>query len=104
VEILIGEKMNGKFPDWAEWRGLSDEQREYELYRVLSFLSEGLDSTQQKYARIKENCNMQVGDCGEKFRGLENEIKEKKLWDRTAATFGGAIGGALAYLGIKMGG
>lgn len=96
--------MNGKFPDWAEWRGLSDEQRQYELYRVLSFLSGEANSAKSEYVQIKKDCTLQVGACAGKFQALEDKIKEKKLWDRTAATFGGAIGGALAYLGIKMGG
>ena len=96
--------MNGKFPDWNEWRGLTNEQREYELYRVLSFLSGEATLAKSEYSQIKKDCMVQVGNCAGKFQELDDKIKAKKFWDRTTATVGGAIGGAVAYLVTKIGG
>jgi hypothetical protein len=96
--------MNGKFPDWNEWRGLTNEQREYELYRVLSFLSGEATMAKSEYSQIKKDCMLQVGTCAGKFQELDDNIKAKKFWDRTAAAIGGAVGGAITALGIKIGG
>ncbi len=96
--------MNGHFPDWDEWRGLTGDQREYELYRVLAFLSGEASIAKTECARIKKDCTIQVGTCAGKFQALDDKIKAKKFWDRTTATVGGIIGGAIAYLATKMGG
>jgi hypothetical protein len=47
---------------------------------------------------------LQVGTCAGKFQELDDNIKAKKFWDRTAAAIGGAVGGAITALGIKIGG
>jgi len=88
---------NGYFPDWDEWKNLTQEQREYEQYRILNFVH-------AETKAIRHACSKRMEECSGKFRCIEDSVEKKKWWDRTAAGGGGIIGGALAYLGLKIGG
>jgi hypothetical protein len=81
--------MANGMPSWEEWRNLSQDQREYSLYKVLSDL----------YHREKDRDNL----CRE--RGAEIEtLKKKKLWNNTVAAVVGAVTGVLTALGVRIGG
>ena len=96
--------MNGYFPDWDEWRGLTNEQRDYELYRVLSFLHADSKQARLDSETMRESCRMQVAECEKRFQNIQDEVRSKRWLDRTVATVSAAIGGALAYIGIRIGG
>lgn len=81
------------FPDWEEWSGLSDDQRQYSLYKMLRALHGRLD-------QMAHGCVEQKIICTERFQRMQN----RKFFDTTIAAVGGAISGLLGALGIKMGG
>jgi len=71
-----------KMPSWEEWNSqLTDEQRQYSLYKIL-------ESINKKLADREES-------CGERFTRLE----KRKKWNSTESLFGGIIGGILAVIG-----
>ena len=88
---------NGYFPDWDEWRDLTTEQKEYELYKILNFVHA---ETQD----IKETCQKRINICSQEFDCIKKEIDSKRFIERVITGGTGLIGGALAYLGFKIGG
>lgn len=84
---------NGHMPSWEEWNEqLSDEQRQYSLYKVL-------DSLDNRISCREDECEKRMVICKNEFESL----KKRKWFDRGAALVGGAISGALGALGIKIG-
>jgi len=85
----MGAAMANGMPSWEEWRELSQDQRDYSLYKVLVDL----------YHRERDRDNL----CRE--RGAEIEIlKKRKICDRTVAAVVGAVTGVLTALGVRIGG
>lgn len=85
--------MSNGMPDWDEWKGLTQDQRDYSLYKVLTELS------RQECTR-DATCSKRLIECNTHFEKLE----KRKWLDRGAAIAGGAVAGLLGALGIKIGG
>lgn len=85
--------MANGMPDWSEWNGLTQEQRNYSLYKVLAELS-------KHDCNREEACTKRLIDCSTHFAKLD----KRKWLDRGAALIGGAVSGVLGALGIKWGG
>jgi len=80
--------MNNAMPSWEEWNEqLSEEQRQYSLYKILQ-------SMDGKLAQCPERYNQ----CDQRFRKLEN----RKWIDRASSGLGGVIGGILAVIGKTL--
>jgi hypothetical protein len=74
--------MSNGMPSWDEWKNLSEDQRDYSLYKILYDL----------YHR-------------DRAHGEDIEIlKKRKLCDRTVAAVVGAVTGILTALGVRIGG
>ena len=91
--------MSDGMPTWEEWdKQLTEEQRRYSLYKVLSDL----------YARDCERtelCDGRLKHCLGLFREHEAEItglKNRKKFDTTISGVFGLVGGALAMIGKKL--
>ncbi len=85
--------MSNGMPSWEEWNEqLSEEQRKYSLYKVLSDLSDRM------YLR-DEFCKGRLSVCTDHFLKLD----KRKWFDRTISMIVGAITGIAAALGIKIG-
>ena len=61
---------NGKMSSWEEWNGLTEEQRQYSLYKTLQSLDNRLSS-----------------------------VENRKVVDKVCAVAGGIGGGFLAVIG-----
>ena len=79
--------------NWAEWKGLTQDQRDYEQYKILIELS------QREYKR-NDLCSARLITCTEHF----DKLDKRKWFDRGAALAGGFASGILGALGIKWGG
>jgi hypothetical protein len=83
--------MNGNMPGWDEWNGLTKEQRDYSLYKVLAELS-------VHDCRMDKACLARLEACNGRFKTLER----RKWFDRGVAAFTGIITGIAAAIGIKL--
>lgn len=73
---------NGDMPSWEEWNEqLSEEQRQYSLYKILESIDKKLKSREV--------------ECGKRFAKLET----RKKWNSAESLCGGIIGGILAIIG-----
>lgn len=79
---------NGDMPSWDEWHGLTEEQREYSLYKTL-------DAINQKVQGYDTLCGERKETCDSRFEKIEH----RKLYHMAASTVGGVIGGIIAVIG-----
>lgn len=79
---------HGEMPSWDEWHGLTEEQREYSLYKTL-------DSINHKIQSDDALCLERKGTCDARFE----KIEKRKLYHMAASTIGGIIGGIIAVIG-----
>lgn len=81
-------------PDWEEWsEHLTEEQRKYSLYKILSDL----------YRRecVRDcTCKAQLMECKNRF----DKLDKRKWFDKGIAVICGLISGIAGALGIKIGG
>lgn len=79
-------------PDWKEWSTeLTEDQRKYKLYEVLTALS-------------IHDC-ARVAACQERYDACQihfNKLEKRKWFDRGVAVVSGGITGVLTALGIKI--
>jgi len=86
--------MPNGMPSWEEWNEqLTNEQRQYSLYKVLA------DLDKRELIR-DELCSTRLIVCDGRFKVLE----KRKWLDRGSAVAGGFVSGLLGALGIKWGG
>lgn len=89
-----------KMPTWEEWSSLSDEQREYSLYKVLVALS-------SHDSRLDAACAARVEACSTRFEKLDGKIdnvKKHRWFDKMVSTIIGAAVGVATAIGILFGG
>jgi hypothetical protein len=84
--------MSDGMPNWEEWSGLTEEQRQYSLYKVLADLY-------HRECKRDELCASRMDGCEARFKTLEN----RKWADKGVALVAGLISGLLGALGIKIG-
>ncbi len=83
--------MNGNMPSWDEWNGLTQEQRDYSLYKVLGDLS-------RNDCQREDDCLRRLLNCNSHFEKLE----KRKWFDRGVAAVTGVATGIAAALGLKL--
>lgn len=86
--------MSNGMPSWDEWSGLSAEQREYSLFKVLSDLY-------SRECHRDETCDRRLALCTDNFAKQTADIlllKERKRFDTSIATVAGLVGGALVWV------
>lgn len=74
-------------PSWSEWNNLTEDQKEYELYKTLSQLAN------QDFC-MSTNCRQRLEACESRFK----KIEARKYFDKTLNLIGGIIGGFIAVL------
>ena len=74
-------------PEWNEWYGLTQDQRDYSLYKILESMDKKLSACPERF-RI----------CDERF----GKIERRKRFDTTVSGGMGLFGGALTWLGQKL--
>lgn len=84
--------MSNGMPSWEEWQGLSQDARDYSLYKVLSDLY-GRECSRD------ETCKNRLSECTTHFGKLD----KRKWFDRGVATAVGIGTGIATALGIKIG-
>ena len=79
-------------PTWEEWdKQLTEEQRRYSQYKILSDLY-------HRDCKREEICAGRLESCVKEF----NALKSRKKFDTTVSGVFGFIGGAAAMLGKKI--
>jgi len=92
--------MPNDMPTWDEWSHLSEEQREYSLYKILVKLA-------KHDAASDTICASRVAECSAKFEVLDSKIedvKRHKWFDKMVSAIIGAAVGVATAIGIRFGG
>ena len=91
--------MSDKMPTWEEWdKQLTEEQRRYSLYKVLSDLySRDCERTELCDGRL----NHCLGLFQEHDKSIES-LKKRKGIDTTFSGLMGFVGGAVMVIGKKL--
>jgi len=75
-------------PSWEEWSELSQEQRDYSLFRTLG-------SIDGRLMDAESGLDARTVVCGKRFKGIENQ----RLFNKAVSFLGGIFGGAAVVIG-----
>lgn len=77
-----------EMPSWEEWSGLTEQQREYSLYKTLEAINKQLAEQEISWHQQKLSCSAHFA-----------KLEKRKKWNSGESLFGGVIGGIMAIIG-----
>lgn len=77
----------GKPPSWDEWKGLTEDAKQYEQHRLLISIHDRLDQRIIDCTATHTIVNSEI-----------NKLKNRKIIDKAASFAGGVVGGVATWL------